>query len=152
EGFYQFHFERNAPNQCGTFYSGVDWFSDGCNAVFIGNVSDRTALATGSFLKRADNRMPSNWGQFGLAATHTVEPWATKFGVYATQFHSRIGYSGVTKSGAPAGAPPFVPGDPRGTNPQYFTEFPDDIRMFGLTFEKKIQAATTFGELTYRPN
>ena len=22
EGFYQFHFERNAPNQCGTFYSG----------------------------------------------------------------------------------------------------------------------------------
>ena len=33
EGFYQFHFERNAPNQCGTFYSGVDWLSDGCNAV-----------------------------------------------------------------------------------------------------------------------
>ena len=100
EGFYQFHFERNAPNHCGTFYSGVDWFSDGCNAVMVGNTSDRTALATGSFLKRADNVMPSDSGQFGAALSHTVESWATKFGLYATQFHSRTGYSGVIKSTA----------------------------------------------------
>ena len=100
EGFYQFRFERNAPNHCGTFYSGVDWFSDGCNAVMVGNTSDRTALATGSFLKRAGNVMPSDSGQFGAALTHTVESWATKFGLYATQFHSRTGYSGVIKSTA----------------------------------------------------
>lgn len=152
EGFYQFHFERTAPNQCGSFYSGVDWYSDGCNAVLVGNTSDRAALASGSFLKRSNNRMPSNWGQFGAALTHTVEPWATEFGLYASQFHSRTGYSGVIKSGAPAGAPPFVPGDPRGVNPQYFTEWPDDVRMFGATFETKFKAATTFAELTYRPN
>jgi hypothetical protein len=71
EGFYQFHFERNAPNQCGSFYSGVDWLSDGCNAVLVGNLSDRAALAAGSFLKRADNVMPSNAGQFGAALMHT---------------------------------------------------------------------------------
>ena len=47
EGFYQFHFERNAPNQCGTFYSGVDWFSDGCNAVMVGNLSDRDGARDG---------------------------------------------------------------------------------------------------------
>jgi hypothetical protein len=151
EGFYQFHFERNVPNHCGTFYSGVDWYSDGCNAVFVGNLSDPAALASGSFLKRADNVMPSNGGQFGAALLHTVEQWATKFGFYATQFHSRTGYSGVIKSLSPAG-PPFIPGDPTGRNPQYFTEFPEDIRMFGLSFETKIKGGTTFGELTYRPN
>ena len=43
EGFYQFHFERNASNQCGTFYSGADWVADGCNAVVFGNQTDRAA-------------------------------------------------------------------------------------------------------------
>jgi hypothetical protein len=152
EGFYQFHFERNAPNQCGTFYSGVDWYSDGCNAVTFGALSDRGALAAGTFLKRLPNDLASNSGQFGLAVTQTVEPWATKFGFYGTQFHSRQGYSGVTKSGRPTGAPVFVPGDPDGLNPKYFTEYPENIHMFGLTFETKTKLATAFGELTYRPN
>jgi hypothetical protein len=151
EGFYQFGFERNAPNQCGTFYSGVDWYSDGCNAVTVGAGSDRAALASGSFLKRADNVMPGGGGQFGAALTHTVDAWATKFGVYATQFHSRTGYSGVIKSLRTAGAP-FVPGDPDGLNPKYVTEFPADVRMFGLTFETRFAGGTAFGELTYRPN
>ena len=152
EGFYQFHFERNAPNQCGTFYSGVDWYSDGCNAVTFGAGSDRTALATGTFLKRAENRFPSDFGQFGAAITHTVDEWATKFGLYATQFHSRQGYSGVIKSGRAAGAPPFIPGDSDGLNPKYYTEYPDNIHMFALTFETKFKASTAFGELSYRPN
>jgi len=151
EGFYQFGFERNAPNQCGTFYSGVDWYSDGCNAVTVGAGSDRAALASGSFLKRADNVMPGGGGQFGAALTHTVDAWATKFGVYATQFHSRTGYSGVIKSLRTAGAP-FVPGDPDGLNPKYLTEFPANVRMFGLTFETRFAGGTAFGELTYRPN
>ena len=151
EGFYQFGFERNAPNQCGTFYSGVDWYSDGCNAVTVGAGSDRAALASGSFLKRADNVMPGGGGQFGAALTHTVDAWATKFGVYATQFHSRTGYSGVIKSLRSAGAP-FVPGDPDGLNPKYLTEFPANVRMFGLTFETRFAGGTAFGELTYRPN
>src|SRR6476620_10024771 len=67
EGFYQFAFVRNAPNQCGTFSSGVDWYSDGCNAVTVGPGSDRAALASGTFLKRADNVLPSDGGQFGAA-------------------------------------------------------------------------------------
>jgi hypothetical protein len=151
EGFYQFQFERNAPNQCGTFYSGVDWYSDGCNAVTVGAGSDRAALATGSFLKRSANRMPSDAGQAGVAITHTLDEWATKFGLYATQFHSRQGYSGVIKSQRAGGAP-FIPGDPDGLNPTYYTEFPDRIRMFGVSFETKLKAGTAFGELTYRPN
>jgi len=151
EGFYQFDFERNAPNECGTFYSGVDYYSDGCNAVTLGPGSDRAALASGFFLKRSPNRMPSNQGQAGFAITHTIEPWATKFGFYAAQFHSRQGYSGVTKSLRTTG-PLFIPGDPGDENPTYYTEWPARIRIFGLSYESKFQYATTFGELTYRPN
>jgi hypothetical protein len=152
EGFYQFHFERNAPNQCGSFYSGVDWYADGCNAVTVGAGSDRTALATGSFLKRSPNTMPSDFGQGGVALMHTVDEWATKLGLYATQFHSRQGYSGVIKSQRAGAAPPFIPGDLDGLNPTYATEFPERIRMFGLSFETKVKSSTVFGELTYRPN
>jgi len=152
EGFYQFQFVRNAPNQCGTFYSGVDWLSDGCNAVLVGNVPDNVALANGLVLERAANRMPSDGGQFGAALTHTFDDAATKIGFYATQFHSRIGYSGVIKSGRPAPAPPFIPGNPDGLNPQYYTEWVKDVRMFGLTLESKFKAGTVFSELTYRPN
>jgi hypothetical protein len=70
--------------------------------------------------------------------------------LYAAQFHSRtIFYSG-TKSGR-AGLP-FLPGDPDGRNPTYFTEYPEKIRMFGATFDTRLRAGVVFGELTYRPN
>ena len=61
EGFYQFGFERNAPTQCGTFYSGVDWYSDGCNAVTVGAGSDRAALASGSYPQARRQRDARRW-------------------------------------------------------------------------------------------
>jgi hypothetical protein len=151
EGFYQFHFERNALNQCGTFYSGADWVADGCNAIVFGNQTDRAAIAASNFVHRTANVLPSNAGQFGVALTQPVEEWATKFGLYFAQFHSRAGYSGLAKSLRPTGAP-YVPGDPDGLNPTYFTEWPERIRMVGLTFETHFTGGTAFGELTYRPN
>ena len=152
EGFYQFHFERNALNECGTFYSGADWTSDGCNAVVFGNQTDRAALATGNFIHRDANVLPSNAGQFGLALTQSVEEWATKFGAYFARFHSRFGYAGFTKADRPVGSPPYIPTNPDGLNPTYFLEWPEGIRMMALTFETRFKGGTTFGELSYRPN
>ena len=151
EGFYQFRFEHNAPNQCGTFYSALDYLAPGCDAVMVGNLSDRTAVATGNFVGRAPTVMPSNGGQFGLALTHRVPDWNTQFGAYAAQFHSRSSFYGAIKSLRATG-PLFVPGNPGGLNSTYFTEYPDDIRMFGLSFETRFKGGLAFGELTYRPN
>jgi hypothetical protein len=151
EGFYQFHFERNALNQCGTFYSGADWVADGCNAIVFGNQTDRAAIATNNFVHRTANVLPSNAGQFGVALTQSVDAWATRFGLYLAQFHSRTGYSGLARSRRLTGAP-YVPGNPDGLNPTYYTEWPEDIRMLGLTFETRFEGGTAFGELTYRPN
>ena len=45
-----------------------------------------------------------------------------------------------------------MPGDPGNLNPTYFTEYPEDIRMFGVTFETKFPGGAVLGEFTYRPN
>ena len=150
EAFYQLHFQPNAPNECGTFFARYDFVSEGCDKVMFGNISDRAALATGIYVKRADTQDPSNSGQAGIALKHTVEGWATEFGLYAAQFHSRSTfYSGIKslRTGVP-----FVPGDPGDLNPEYFTEYPEDIRMFGVTFDSKVRGGAVFGEFTYRPN
>jgi hypothetical protein len=151
EGFYQFVFQRNAPNECGTFYSQLDYVSEGCNAVFLAqNQSDRALLTAGTYLKRAETKDPSNSGQLGIALKHNVAEWATDFGVYATQFHSRASFYSAIK-GQRTGAP-FLPGDPGGLNPKYFTEYPEDIQMYGLSFDTKFKGGAVFGEFTYRPN
>ena len=151
EAFYQLQFEPTALNGCGTFYSSLDFMAEGCDKAMFGNLSDRAAIATGIYVRRTATQDPSDSGQGGLALRHTVESWATEFGFYATQFHSRAPFYSGTKSGRVEG-PLFLPGDPGNLNPTYFTEYPEDIRMFGATFESKWRGGMVVGELTYRPN
>lgn len=151
EAFYQLRFEPTALNGCGTFYSSLDFMADGCDKAMFGNLSDRAAIATGIYVRRTATQDPSDSGQGGIALKHTVDSWATEFGLYATQFHSRAPFYSGTKSGRVAG-PLFLPGDPGNRNPTYFIEYPGDIRMFGATFESKWRGGVVLGELTYRPN
>jgi len=151
EAFYQLHFEPTALNTCGTYFSSLDFMAEGCDKAMFGNLSDRVAVATGIYVKRTTTQDPSNSGQGGIALRHTVDSWATEFGLYATQFHSRAPFYSGTKSGRETG-PLFLPGDPGDLNPSYFTEYPEDIRMFGATFEKKWRGGLVLGEVTYRPN
>ncbi len=113
----------------------------------LGQSSDRASLATGNYVKRAGTPHPSNAGRAVVALKHKVDDWATEFGVYAAQFHSRSSFYSAIKS-LRQGAP-FVPGDPGDLNPQYFTEFPEDIRIFGATFDTRFRGGAVFGEFTY---
>jgi hypothetical protein len=150
EAFYQFAFEPSAPNQCGSFWSLLDFMAEHCKKAMFGNLSDRDALTTGIYVKRTPTVDPNDSGQGGLALKHTFAALSTEVGLYAAQFHSRTIYYSGTKSGR-SGAP-FIPGDPDGLNPTYFTEYPERIRIFGATFDTKLRAGAVFGELTYRPN
>ena len=151
EAFYQLQFEPTALNGCGTFYSSLDFMAEGCDKAMFGNLSDRAAIATGIYVRRTATQDPSDSGQGGIALRHKVDAWATEFGLYATQFHSRAPFYSGTKSGRVEG-PLFLPGDPGNLNPSYFTEYPEDIRMFGATFESKWRGGMVVGEVTYRPN
>lgn len=150
EAFYQLAFEPTAPNGCGTFLAQLDFMPDGCRKAMFGGISDRAAVAGGVYVARTGTRDPSEAGQGGVAIRHAVAAWSTEFGLYVAQFHSRMAFYSGTKSGREG--PPFLPGDPGNLNPTYFTEYPEDIRMFGTTFESKLPVGVVYGELTYRPN
>jgi hypothetical protein len=151
EGFYQLHLQRNTPNECGTFFAQQDWISEGCDKVLLGAGSDRASLAAGQYIKRAPTPDTSNAGQGGIALKYLHEPWATEFGGYAVNFHSRASFYSAIKSLRP-GPTPYLPGDPGGLNPLYFTEYPEDIQMYAATFDTKWRGGAVFGELSYRPN
>jgi len=150
EAFYQVAFEPAVLPQCGTLMSNVDFMAEGCAKAMFGNLSDRAALTTGIYIKRTPTVDPSDAGQGGIAFRHTFAAHATEVGLYAARFHSRIPFYSGTKSGRTG--LPFLPGDPDGLNPEYFTEYPEKIRMFGATFESRLSKGLLYGEVTYRPN
>lgn len=150
EAFYQLAFEPTVLPLCGTLMSNVDFMAEGCAKAMFGNLSDRAALTTGVYIKRTPTVDPPDSGQGGIALRHAFADHATELGLYAAQFHSRIPFYSGTKSGRVGVL--YLPGDPDGLNPDYFTEYPQRIRMFGATFESKLSKGLLYGEVTYRPN
>ena len=130
----------------------------------------------GTIVKRGPDRDARDSGQFGLALRYMFEPLDTEFGAYFMNYHSRAPiFSG---RGAPASAynPNALAGSligagvPTGiaTNPallaslmplvvagnsSYYVEYPEDIRLYGLSFSTTLPTGTAWsGEISYRPN
>nr|WP_246480830.1 DUF1302 domain-containing protein [Motiliproteus sediminis] len=171
EGFYQLEWEETAIDGCGTYFSNVDYIAQGCDVLTLGSVAflngfpqfagDAAAFNNGFYVERGGegHRKPDDDGQFGLAFRYYAEELnATEFGFYYMNYHSRLpvasgittGYNwligDVTGDGIPDTTPQtFIPvGNPAGAlgqNPVYFSEYPEDIQLLGLSF------ATTAGEL-----
>jgi hypothetical protein len=150
QGFYQLKFEPNQIPGCGTFNSHADYAAHGCDKVVVGPFNDRQAVAGGLFAKRAPDRDPSDSGQFGVGLSYLVDNVGL-FGFYYANIHGRRWIPSAIKS-TRTGLPPLIPGDPGGGNVQYFTEYPDDIRIFGLTFGTRFENSTLGVELTHQPN
>jgi hypothetical protein len=150
EAYYQWAFEPTATSTCGTFFAQLDFLPEGCNKAMFGVLSDRTAVATGVYVDRGATVQPSDSGQAGVALRWKAPALSTEFGLYAAQLHSRMAfYSGYKSQRTDV---LFVPGNPDGGNPNYFTEYPERIRMYGASFESRLKAGLLFGEITYRPN
>jgi hypothetical protein len=114
-------------------------------------------------------RSPSDDGQFGLALRYLATDLNnTEFGLYYMNYHSRIplfsGIKGTPTSvltGTPIGGAicAAVPANPglralchTGTA-TYFAEYPEDIHLYGLSFNSAGPAGIAFqGEYSYRPN
>lgn len=133
----------------------------------------------GAIVARGSDRLPRNGGQFGLATHYNFEPLDTEFGAYFMNYHSRLPiFSG---KGAPAGA--YNPANLAGSlvangvpaaflgtaagrglitsllpvevaaNSSYYVEYPEDIRLYGLSFSTTLPTGTAWsGEVSYRPN
>ncbi|MCO7521511.1 MULTISPECIES: DUF1302 domain-containing protein [unclassified Pseudomonas] len=130
----------------------------------------------GVIVRRGPDRDARDSGQFGLALRYMYEPLNTEFGGYFMNYHSRAPiFSGrgaaarfynpanlagaLVRAGVPAGAatnpallqqlmPLYVAG-----NSSYYVEYPEDIRLYGLSFSTTLPTGTAWsGEISYRPN
>ena len=158
EAFYQLEWEKTVIDGCGTYFSTADVAATGCNVVTLtGLLSDQANMANGLFITRQPDVEPDDSGQFGVAFRYFAEKLAgSEFGVYYMNYHSRIPYlGGFTSNNEALGGPPntpFIPGNPLGGNPQYFTEFPEDIELYGISIATNFAGFAVSGEVSHRPD
>ncbi|UVE16949.1 DUF1302 domain-containing protein [Pseudomonas sp. LS44] len=129
----------------------------------------------GLVVQRGPDRDARDSGQFGVAFRYMFEPLDTEFGAYAMNYHSRapiFSGAGASTSAAAringlasniAAAGSFAPGSVAlagqvaaagmAGNSSYFVEYPEDIRLYGLSFSTTLPTGTAWqGEFSYRPN
>ena len=158
DAFYQIEWEKTVIDGCGTYFSNADVAATGCNVVTATNtLSDQANMANGLFVTRLADIEPDDSGQYGVAIRYFAEQLAgSEFGIYYMNYHSRTPFlGGFTSSNPQLGGPPdapFIPGDPLGGNPQYFAEFPEDIKLYGASFATNLAGFAVSGEISYRPD
>ncbi|WP_448109278.1 DUF1302 domain-containing protein [Pseudomonas azerbaijanoccidentalis] len=176
EAFYQLEWDQTVVDNCGTFFSQPDIIADGCdNNLRVLNkrtTIPAAALPTltrlgvdvdneGVLVRRGPDRDARDSGQWGASLKYMFDPLDTEFGAYFMNYHSRAPIFSAT--GAPAStfagvaalpaqlralAPLIVAG-----NSSYFVEYPEDIRLYGLSFSTTLPTGTAWsGEVSYRPN
>ncbi|AZF03796.1 MULTISPECIES: DUF1302 domain-containing protein [unclassified Pseudomonas] len=173
EAFYQLEWDQTVTDNCGTFFSQPDVISDGCsnNLRVLNKRSTIPAAALptlgalgvdvnseGVLVRRGPDRDARDSGQFGVAMHYNFEPLDTEFGAYFMNYHSRAPI--FSAQGAPSAAYTRPLGPLGALRPlivagssNYFVEYPEDIRLYGLSFSTTLPTGTAWsGELSYRPN
>ncbi len=111
-------------------------------------------FACANSVPRLPNRNARDDGQFGVAVHWFAEDWGnTDFGFYFLNYHSRLPLlSGKSVSTAALPAP-LGPGVPTGLTAGYFVEYPEDIHMYGMSWNTTLPGGVAWqGEISYRPN
>lgn len=99
----------------------------------------------GGSVPRAPDRVPGNSPEFGGAARFFVSALNdTEIDLYAARYHSRLPvFSGISAAS----------GNIDSTTARYFAEYPEDIQMYGLSFNASLPWGIGFqGEYSYKPN
>ncbi|MGM8933963.1 DUF1302 domain-containing protein [Pseudomonas neustonica] len=157
EAFYQLKWAPTVLDNCGTFF-GSDTLAKGCidRLVYTGTDFPQGNQPAGTYIARArKDKEASDDGQFGVALRWFVpELNDSEFGVYAMNYHSRTPlYSGVAGNLVLGGKAEGVPGlDGTYGGAGYFFEYPEDIRLYGVSFQTSVAGASVGGEISYRPN
>jgi len=176
EAFYQLEWDQTVVDNCGTFFSQPDVVADGCDknlallagSTFLGaipgaipvlNANGVEVNEEGVIVQRGGDRDAKDSGQWGVAFRYLFEPLDTEFGFYFMNYHSRAPIFSATagsqalydaaNTGAFGALTPLVIAG----NSKYFIEYPEDIRLYGLSFSTTLPTGTAWsGEISYRPN
>ncbi|MGY2284487.1 DUF1302 domain-containing protein [Pseudomonas gingeri] len=175
EAFYQLEWDQTVLDNCGTFFSGTDVSSDGCKNNFtiltpaaVTALSQPSTLSVlnslgvnmsreGLIVPRGPDRDARDSGQFGLALRWLGD--LTEYGIYAMKYHSRTPIFSVRNANAASIASALAPATSALAAPillgrgSYFMEYPEDIRLYGVSFSTTLPTGTAWsGEISYRPN
>ncbi|MCQ4310105.1 DUF1302 domain-containing protein [Pseudomonas stutzeri] len=173
EAFYQLEWDQTIVDNCGTFFSSADVAADGCddNYHILGpfgaaqtaalQQAGLTVTDEGLMVPRGGDRDARDSGQFGIALRWLGD--ATEYGAYFMNYHSRTPNLSMQNTSNPlviGGALQAAGAGQISTaqalllgNGQYFLEYPEDIRLYGLSFSTTLPTGTAWsGELSYRPN
>jgi hypothetical protein len=171
EALYMFEYREIIPDPAGAFFGTNDWGAPGGSYVMLGfGAPDQPVInpdlyqtvcvdgnygATDSPIGpalaaagcsaapgRIANNEPSNSGQYGAALRWFVESLnSTEFGFYFLNYHSRLPLgSGVSVANSAV------------NSASYFIEYPEDIQLWGASFNSNIGTWALSGEVSYRPN
>lgn len=154
EGFILTNFDKTRLEPRGTFFSTNDFASDGGDQVYLGagrrndqhNFTQPITAGNAAIgIPRADDRNPKDTGQYGVAARYFAPGLNnTEFGAFVMNYHSRTPLISGIKG---AGGPPSLAGA------RYFLEYPEDIHLYGLSFNTSVAGGFALqGEYSHRPN
>lgn len=171
EALYMLEYRKIIPDPAGTYFSTNDIATPGGSHVMLGFGSidqpvinpdlyddvclqgnyantDATiplnlvALSCSRSFPRGDSVNPSDSGQFGLALRYFSESLnGTEFGFYFLNYHSRL----PVLSGSAVSSTDFTSG-------RYWTEYPEDLQLWGVSFNSNVGTWALSGEVSYRPN
>lgn len=104
-----------------------------------------------AYIPRAKDNDARDSGQYGVALRWFVpELNETEFGAYAMKYHSRNPFLSTVRTGNPAAGAANQLASIRGA--KYFIDYPEDIRLYGLSFATNLAGVSWGGEASYRPN
>jgi hypothetical protein len=176
EAFYQFKWDNTSLDSCGTYWAVTDAVIStrpgACKAlplVPLGGISGPSAYAAGMYVPMVEGRKASNAGQFGVAYRFPLAALDTEIGMYAMKIHSRTpivsGLAGTNLKAINPAIPLLMPlagfaGVPAlnpAVNPNIkpmkaFWEYPEDVRLFGLSASTNLGGWSLGSELSYSPN
>jgi len=172
EALYMFEHREIIPDPSGAYFSTNDWGTPGGSFVMLGfGAADQpvinpdlydTVCVEGNYgetdspwgpvaaagacqqatVGRIDDNTPSDSGQYGVALRWFAEGLnSTEFGFYFLNYHSRlpIGSGMAVTTTSP-------------TSASYLMEYPEDIQLWGLSFNSNVGTWALSGEVSYRPN
>jgi len=158
EAYYQLQWQRTVVDACGTYFSpaenAVSYQVGNCNiATTFGGTptggNNPANIAANRFFQLVGGDKGSNTGNYGLAFRFPVSALDTEFGVYYQNLSSRTPIISI-KTGQPLPAPNplFLPGA-TANSAAAFWEYPDDIKIFGLSAATNILGWSVGAEASY---
>lgn len=128
-GYYQFEWRKSRLPAAGSYFSTTDTLDVGGESILLGRRPGGAALRRGSDLQASDH------GQWGLSARYRAEALDTDFGVYYIRFNEKL---------------PQLYSRPSAGD--YFLVYPEDIKVFGVSFSTGVGKANVAGEMHVRRN